>query len=187
MKKQLLILPFFFIFYSCTSFQGFNQGNTPTSSLKQLDGTYKNTPNKIDTVKMINGGIDDHFYQIMARKAKEYYKIKPKSKNKYTFKVQQISAKRLLITFFENNKVLKKYNCKAKVKADGFVYLKNKNFNFLALAFLFGGYSIKKTRLFINTNQQLIVETTLKGIGFVFFTPFNSNHWKARYVFEKID
>lgn len=185
MKKLLFLLPIFFSFYSCTGFKGFNQGNTSVNSLKQLKGTYKNTPIKTDSIKNYNAAQDRFFYHIINRKllVKRFY---PKKRKKYKFKIKAYSSNKLLISFFEDDKVIKQFKVRAKIKDDGFVYLKNKNLKILFFA-LFNGYSHKKTRLMIDQNQNLIAEVTSRGASLVVIALFATGHFKYRYVFEKID
>ena len=105
----------------------------------------------------------------------------PPPKKKHTFKLKVINDKKLLIAFFEDDKVVKRFKVKARVKDDGYIYLKNKNLK-ITFLLLVNGIHHKKTRLFINQSQNLVVDVASKNIGFVGFAPFGTGHFKNRYI-----
>lgn len=84
---------------------------------------------------------------------------------------------------FINDSVTFKY----KLKKDGFLYIKDSNFEINNVPFIYGGFEINRTRLGLNKNDELIFESSYYIYGAVLVIIGDDRKYKSSSLFRKIE
>ena len=89
-----------------------------------------------------------------------------------TLNLYGISLTKIKATLIVNNKIIKTKLLNGKIKDDYFHVQKSYKVKFW---FIFNGLTIQKTRIGILNNNNLSVDTSTEGAGFLFFLPFGGS------------
>jgi len=98
-----------------------------------------------------------------------------------------LSSKRIKIEYIENGKVFRERILKTKLKRDGYLYLRNKNTQFMSIPFLAGAIDIKKARLTKSDNRSLIFDVANFRNGSALIIIGDTRIWKYRQEYERIE
>ena len=82
------------------------------------------------------------------------------SSKSYYFILKILNSKKIEIDYFENEKSVRRQTIRYKLKDDGYVYLKNRNFKIKGIPYLIGSIDVKKIRLTLNKEKNLLLETS---------------------------
>jgi len=111
----------------------------------------------------------------------------------YTFSLKILSPKRIEINYFEDDHIIRKNKIRYKLKEDGFVYIKHRNFKIIGIPYVFGGLRKKRSRLTLNEDGNLFLETSefrSEGVFYPgFIVPAIDFASKSKYkkVYERIN
>lgn len=110
------------------------------------------------------------------------------SMKRYKFELKIITDKKLKVTYYENDVVFRERFIKTKLRKDGYLYLKNKNIGFVLVPYIFGVLDVKKTRLTVDEDGNIVFDTYNHKSGAAFVVGFlNGRTWRARRLYKKID
>ena len=97
-----------------------------------------------------------------------------------------MSPKKIKIEYLENGKIFKERLVKANLKRDGYLYLRNKNTQFMWIPLIAGTIDVKKTRLTRRENGTLIFDVA----NFRYFAALvfigDTRTWKYRQEYEQV-
>jgi len=180
-KSQLIIL--IFIFQSCATFKSSpNEISTlERSNLELLNGRYEiSSSEHLEKFK----SFDYHnFLREIDRKIlKDTLDIDSTKHNQVELNV--LNSRRLEVKYLEDDKVIRRRIIKIKLKKDGYLYLKNKNIGFSLIPYLFGRLDVKRTRVTINENDNLVLDVSHFRGGAVFliiFLDMGTDKYKKSY------
>tara|TARA_R110000868_G_C10891704_1_gene763661 strand:+ start:1180 stop:1791 length:612 start_codon:yes stop_codon:yes gene_type:complete len=110
------------------------------------------------------------------------------SSNIYTFTLKILNTKKIEINYFENDIAIARNILRYKLKDDGYVYLKNKNFKLVGIPYVFGGFSNKRNRLTLNNDNNLLFETSEFRSGGLFLLMVNPySKMKYEKIYERME
>lgn len=190
--KFNLLLILTIVCQSCASFDKelINPNYLNKENLTDLNGRYEIVYLESDSIKKRNKDlvwVHKNFFKEIDRKLiKDTLKID--SLKSYAFDLKVLDHKKIQIHYIENNKVFKERIIKTKLKKDGYLYLKNKNVQFLSVPYIAGALDVKKTRMTKLKNGNLIFDVTNHRSGAVFLVGFlNGKIWKYRQEYKRIE
>lgn len=102
------------------------------------------------------------------------------------FRISIISNKRLSVEFSRNHKKLKSQTFEYKIKKDGLLYIKNRNTIIAGVPYLFGGVDVKKVRLALSTQSDLIINDVNHSSGALLFIFGDSKTWEYNNTYKRI-
>ena len=185
-----LILILVITFQSCALFDKelINPNPLNKQNLYELDGRYDTFNIQVDSIEQDYKrpiSINNSFLKEIDRKLiKDTLKL-DNLKN-YAFDIKIISTKKIKIEYFENGKVFKERVFKTKLKKDGYLYLKNKNVQFLLVPYIAGALDVKRTRFTKSIKGNLIFDVSNHRSGAAFLVVFlDSKTWKYRQEYER--
>lgn len=106
------------------------------------------------------------------------------SSKSYCFILKVLNSKNIEIDYLENEKSIRQQTIKYKLKDDGYVYLKNRNFKIRGVPYLFGDFDVKKIRLTLNKDKNLLLETsefTSGGVALLMVYPVGKMKYQKIY------
>ncbi|MCJ7758710.1 MAG: hypothetical protein MUP24_11270 [Gillisia sp.] len=106
------------------------------------------------------------------------------SSKSYCFILKVLNSKNIEIDYLENEKSIRQQTIKYKLKDDGYVYLKNRNFKIRGVPYLFGDFDVKKIRLTLNKDKNLLLETsefTSGGVALLMIYPVGKMKYQKIY------
>ena len=114
--------------------------------------------------------------------------LKIDSLKSYNFTLQILNSKKIQINYFENGIKIRQHTINYKLKTDGYVYLRNKNFKVNGIPYLIGEFNVKRSRLTLNNKKQLIFQSSQfssGGIALLMVYPLG----KAKYqkIYQRLD
>lgn len=114
--------------------------------------------------------------------------IKIDSSESYTFDLKVLNPKWIELNYLANEKSIRKQIIKYKIKEDGYLYLKNRNFKIKGIPYLFGEFNVKKNRITLNKENNLIFESSefsSGGVALLMVYPVS----KAKYqkIYKRIE
>ncbi|OYU85140.1 MAG: hypothetical protein CFE24_03150 [Flavobacterium sp. BFFFF2] len=151
MKNREFISYGFFLFIvllsSCATikkYEGIDQKKI--SDVKEIEGEYENgaAQNKNVSFRSIKSYID------FLDKVKDTAAVK-------SVKIAVLNDKKIQFIFKTENGTENKYETGYKLGKNGFIFLKNKNFRFTGLPYIFGGFTINKTEIGLTKQNHLIL------------------------------
>jgi len=86
-------------------------------------------------------------------------RIEIDSLKSYYFVLKVLNSKNIEIIYLENESSIRRQTIKYNLK-DGYVYLKNRNFKIKGIPYLIGDFGIKKIRVTLNKEKNLLLETS---------------------------
>jgi hypothetical protein len=87
----------------------------------------------------------------------------------YSTKIEVQNGNKILISYLENDKITEEIILKFKIKKDGFLYLKNKNFKTKLIPGLCGNFEVQRTRIGLNSENNLIMNHSYFIYGAILF------------------
>lgn len=110
------------------------------------------------------------------------------SSESYSFELKVLNSKRIELNYLENEKTIRHHIIKYKIKDDGYLYIKNRNFKIKGIPYLFGEFNVKKNRITLNKENNLIFESSefsSGGVALLMVYPVG----KAKYqkIYERIE
>ncbi|RED49989.1 hypothetical protein [Seonamhaeicola aphaedonensis] len=99
-------------------------------------------------------------------------RLKMNSEKEYTFSLKILNLKRIEIDYLEDNLVVRKNSVRYKLKEDGFVHIKHRNFKIIGIPYVLGGINKKRTRLALFEDNNLLLEASEFESGGVFYPGF---------------
>lgn len=162
MKNLFFYLIIFLLLQSCASFDKDLTNPYPLNerNLSELDGIYEIRQVDYDTVfKKFNRQMwtGNNFLKEIDRKLIKDTLHLDSLKN-YKFGLKVLNKKKVRISYIENDTIFRERTLKAKLKKDGFLYLKNKNTGFILVPYIAGAIDIKRTRFGKSEDGNLIFD-----------------------------
>ena len=106
----------------------------------------------------------------------------------YTFTLKILNTKKIEINYLKENNILGENSIKYKLKEDGYVYLKNKNFKIRGIPYLLGDFMIRRNRLTLNENNNLLFETSEFNSGGLFLLMvYPYSKMKYEKIYKRVD
>jgi len=110
------------------------------------------------------------------------------SSESYSFELKILNSKRIELHYLENEKTIRKHIIKYKIKDDGYLYLKNRNFKIKGIPYLFGEFNIKKNRISLNKENNLIFESSeFSSGGLVLLMVYPIAKAKYQKIYKRIE
>ncbi len=160
MKKKLKLFIFLIILLqSCATFVNNSDANQKNdeSNIDLFNGKYEVSSmeyqDKFDSYEYHN-----LFRELDRKILKDTLELD--NNNTYHINLNFINNNRIKIDYLSNGYIFRSRIIKTKLKKDGYLYLKNKNVGFSLIPYLFGGLDVKRTRLSINEDENLVVEVS---------------------------
>ena len=171
-------------------------------------GTFKNKPENLVKINNQNANSLNGTYSIFAfDKLKTEYPYFDNANNKFyrkygrgqrdtisfdtinggKFKIKIINDNKLRIDFIKKNEIIKSQLIKYKFKKDGFLYLKNRNTIIGGIPYIFGGVDVKKVRIALNQNSDLILNDIFCSSGALFLVFGDVKVWEESNIYLRID
>lgn len=115
-------------------------------------------------------------------------RIEIDSSKNYALELKILNPKRIGLYYFQNEKAIRQLMIKYKIKDDGYLYLKNRNFKIKGIPYLFGEINVKKNRITLNKESNLIFESSefsSGGVALLMVYPVG----KAKYqkIYKRIE
>lgn len=187
MKKNIIAL-ISFIFLSCASFKekktAYQKINSTNTNI--LNGTYSIFASK---------SLKDDFFYFDNANEKFYRKygrgnsdtIKFDTINGGLFKVLIKNEQEINLEFIRKNKVIKRQTLNYKIMKDGFLYIKNRNTIISGIPYLLGGVDVKKVRLSLTENNDLIIDDIFDSSGALLLIFGDAKVWENTNIYKKIN
>ena len=83
----------------------------------------------------------------------------------YCFVLKVLNSKHIEIGYLENETRIRQQTIKYKLKDDGYLYVKYRNFKIRGIPYLFGDFDHKKIRLTLNKDENLLLQTSKFSSG----------------------
>jgi len=188
MKKILLLLIVATCLSNCAVYDK-NLNNTnplDKENIHQLNGQYHITEIGFDSLNQVYHSqmwTRNNFFNEIDRKLLKDTLLLDSMK-KYTVALKVISKKELKITYLENDIAFRERFIKTKLKKDGYLHLKNKNIGFVFVPYIFGALDVKKTRLTLDENDNLVFDIynhRSGAIGIVGFLDGRTRRYRRTY------
>ena len=110
------------------------------------------------------------------------------SSKSYYFELNVLNLKRIEINYFENNKTIRQHIITYKIKDDGYLYLKNRNFKIKGIPYLFGEFNVKKNRITLNIENNLVFESSeFSSGGVALLMVYPIGKVKYQKIYERIE
>ena len=187
MKKYCFIL-LSILFFSCGVFEDRN-GNfqkIDITNVNMLNGTYSVfANNKLKTEYPYFDNANEKFYRKYGRGEKDTISFDTISGGKFKLKI--IDNKKLKIDFIKNEKVIKSQTLKYKFKNDGFLYVKNRNIIISGIPYIFGGVDVKKIRIALNQNNELIINDVFDSTGAFLLIFGDAKVWESTNEYKRVE
>lgn len=178
LNKLLYLFTIIVVTSSCASFPKDSsiEFQLTKSNITKLNGVFKNEV----LLNLFDEDLDERtFLKEIDRKLIKDTLVFTKSWD-YKFRLQVLNSRQTQIQYIENNKIIRTRIIRSKIGKDGFLYLKNKNTKFLMLPYIFGALDVKKVRLSINKDKDLVLEAVQHRSGaalLIVFLSFNNFHY----------
>lgn len=153
---------------SCASYDYYtkNPQKLTKASIYRLDGVYEAT-SIVDSLRLTKNQLDLtqlNFLKTIDRE--DTLVIDPGQK--YTFIIKINSPKSLTVSFLRGGDIYGTQTIKTRLSNSGYLHLRNNNLEIWGVPILFGGYNQQKTRLSLDQNNVLLVDTCYDSFGSVF-------------------
>ncbi len=174
---------------SCASFDKelLNPHPLNESNISNINGTYKIVSAKYDSIAMETGNQIWRYQNFLTEIDRKLIKdtLKLDTLKFYSVELKILNSKELKVNYLENGKVFRERIIKTKLKKDGYLYLKNKNIQFLLIPYIFGALDIKKTRLTKSIDGHLVLDVNNHKSGAAMLVMFlNGSTHKYRKVYK---
>lgn len=184
--KLVLILSI--VCQSCVSFKEgvINTNTIQKNNITELNGTFNNSSVEYDSVtKTVKNG--QQFLYLLERNSRNN-SLRLDSLKTYHFELEILDNKLIRFAYIENDSIFKEKILEYKLKKDGYVYLKNKNLKFRGVPYIMGGIELNKTRLTLDSDKNLIVDTSTYYSGAAFLVVFGgSRTYPYRLKYNRVE
>ena len=187
--RLLFLLVAFGAFSSCAPFN--KNVKNPTrlnkTNFSQLNGRYAISSIREDSMHSIGRRwrYNLNFFKELDRKLfKDTLKLDRKSQ--YAFKLIMKNSKVLQVDYIRNDSIFWQRTLKAKITKDGYVKLKNKNFQIMLLPYIVGFIEVKRIRLTVDADRNLIFDVGEHRSGGVLIVMFDGKNYKYRKTYKRI-
>lgn len=162
-KMKYLLIALSFLFINCTRISKYDLNLQDNLHLKAdnigaLNGIYYNSPKTQDSLLS---------YQTVSHILN--WRELRKGQNDSVFskvKLNVVDSKRINVLFLDQSgEKLYSKQIKYKIKKNGFVFLKNRNFRLVGIPFVFGEYDVNQFELGISSDNNLIINGFTKEVG----------------------
>jgi len=169
-----------------------------SESINKLNGTYEINASKIiykssrdNKTKIFENDSVDKYYNLFHFVKTENQELRADSiKNlikKYDVRIEVLDKKKISFSLLKDNLKVDSSIVNYKIKNDGYIYLKNKNFKSNWIPILCGNFSINRTRLSLNNENSLILNNSnyFHGAILVIIGDSRSFKFEGRYNRKK--
>ena len=185
MKKYNLII-FSVFFISCGVFrdkQENYQKITP-ENVNILNGNYLVFAKKKPNEKYpYFDNANEKFYRKYGRGVSDTLKFDSISGG--NFRVSILNKKEINLEFIKNEKIIKNQKFTYKIKEDGFLYIKNRNTIIKGIPFLFGGVDVKKVRIALSENNDLLINDVFDSSGALLLIFGDAKVWENTNKYKR--
>ena len=146
-KYSIIILFLTVTVFGCATIPHYKDADlTAIGNITNIEGIYENIPMNVEyrAYKTFDNAIN-------------WRKSKDDTIKFNSVEVKVLGDKVIQFTFLNTRNAKKIINAKYKLKRNGFVTLKNRNFKLTGLPYVFGGYQINKVELGLTNQNQLIL------------------------------
>jgi len=174
--KKIIYLVFVVSLYNCGSIPKYRDHNLkPITDVKQIEGVYKNYTN--DSLKLHHLSLNGRFN----------WRKKEVDTNQYSsVKIKILDDKRLKLDFQIENNNLKIKIIKYRLRNNGFIKLRNKNFRVSGIPYIFGEYAIKKFELGLSLDNNLILHGVDDEAGGLLIVLSANHEFKVNALYQRI-
>ncbi|WP_242084552.1 hypothetical protein [Aestuariivivens sediminis] len=99
-------------------------------------------------------------------------RLEVNSLKSYKFSLKILSTKRIQINYLEDDSLIRRNKIRYKLKEEGYVNLKHRNFKIIGIPYVMGGFKTKRKRLALTKDNDLLFETSEFTTGGVFYPAF---------------
>ena len=102
----------------------------------------------------------------------------------YTFSLKVLNSKRIEVSYLKNDSIIRQQTMRYKLKANGYINVKHRNFKILGIPYVLGAFIKKRKRLTLNANNDLIFETVEAMSGGAFLlqvVPYLKTYYAKNY------
>ncbi|WP_157263920.1 hypothetical protein [Pedobacter sp. Leaf176] len=180
------MLLFTLVYSGCVTFEKnlINPYPLNAANVKKLNGVYDIKERKPDSVTQKYWMYNNFLTEIDRKLMADTFKLD--SFKRYKFELLVLDGSHLQINYIENEQIIKERILNTSLRKDGYMYLKNKNLGFLLVPYLAGGIDIKKTRLTISPDGDLIFDVVHHRSAAIFFIMFlDGRTWHYRNEYKK--
>lgn len=150
----------------------------------QLNGTYLINP--IETESVSPSFRYDNLYSRVNRKHKTRDTLVMRELDGSHFELELKDEKELIVKFYKNDELFETYQLKARLKDDGYLYVRNKNVKFWGIPFALGYWTTQRMRLSMDANDRLLVEYAEATVGAILVIVYpNWESWNSRFVYGR--
>ncbi|RQO32212.1 hypothetical protein DBR32_00945 [Taibaiella sp. KBW10] len=164
MKKcTLILIALLLLLGSCAPFGKKGQGHQAITANKVhlLNGSYAIKGLKSEGVPLNSYYANEHFYRNFKRDASMMDTLKWDSVGLAYFTLNIIDQQTLSVSFYKGREEIRTQTLRYKLKdGDGFIYLKHKNVHIKGLPHIAGSIDIKKVRIGLNADNNLMINDT---------------------------
>ena len=167
--KNLFVIIVPFLLMSCASFNknhSFkNEVKLNENSISLLNGSYTLNPrielNKGRSGKSYFTDKGDlnrtnlyNFFNNSSRSLNDF------QDSTYLVKLKVINKNEILISQCNNDQKMDSVLLRYKLKSNGYIYIKNKNFKINGVPYLFGGFELNRVRMTVSNENNLVINST---------------------------
>jgi len=180
-EKTIFCLCIILMIVNCAGFKNVdNNGGLNKNNLSAVDGNYGNYP--VDGRSPYVDALVDVF-----DRTTNMFIFKDKYDTRaVNLKLKIINEKRLNVKIYKKEKLLFDKNLKVKLKNDGFLYLKEKRFMMEGIPLVFGGWNFQKSRLTVDENNNLQIQTNYFFCNGVFILISDWKTFHYNLIFKKL-
>ena len=188
MKKYfVIVVSGLFLFFGCSSFSDkhLNFRKININNVDVLTGNYS-----IFAIKAPKeaypyfDNANEKFYRKYGRGKSDT--IKFDSIHGGNFKILIKNAKEINLQFEQNNKILKSQTLEYIIKDDGYLYIKNRNTIVKGIPYIFGGVDIRKVRIALSENGDLIINDIFASSGALLLIFGDAKVWESTNNYKRI-
>jgi len=181
MKKLVLLFLVVLLNTNCAGFKNpTGSGNFNKNNLSEIDGTYKNISSSGTETLTEVFDRDTNIFAFLKGGDNKYDKIKDV---KLILKI--INNKRLNVKIIDSDNLLFDKNLKVKLKKDGFLYLREKQFMIEGIPFVAGGWNVQKSCFTIDKNHNLQVQLNYFFYMAILVVISDAKTTNSYFTFEK--
>ena len=103
------------------------------------------------------------------------------------FKISILNKEEINFKFIKNKKVVRNQTLKYKIKDDGFLYIKNRNTIIRGIPFLFGGVDVRKVRISLCANNDLLINDIFDSAGAILLIFGDAKVWERSNTYKRIN
>ncbi len=166
--KNLFVIIVPFLLMSCASFNknhSFkNEVKLNENSISLLNGSYTVNP----SIELNKGRSGKSYFtdkgDLNRTNLYNFFNNSSRSLNEfqdstYLVKLKVINKNEILIFQYNNDQKMDSILLKYKLKSNGYIYIKNKNFKINGVPYLFGGFELNRIRMTVSNENNLVINS----------------------------